>query len=148
MRRDMAVSKKNTSMTEAAKAKILERPGVNADQLDKVAAAVSVGLWKLKVAFFANRNDRESDKVKADGTLAVWLEAFYSKRPEVILEAVSRFIREDRSGFFPAPGLIMGFVEQIEREEKARESFRREVEQRRRLLEKMNAESARIDRGE
>jgi hypothetical protein len=50
---------------------------------------------------------------------ALWHGIFRNIPQEVLREAILRFIINDRKGFFPAPGQIVGYVEQIAAEHKA-----------------------------
>jgi hypothetical protein len=82
-------------------------------------AEVSIGLLTLRTAFptqARNYSDREHDMLTA-----LWLEIFAEVETGTLREAIMRFISTDRKGFFPAPGQVMGIVEEIiaERENQA-----------------------------
>jgi hypothetical protein len=70
---------------------------------------------------------------------ALWLEIFTEVERGILNEAIMRFVAADRKGFFPSPGQVMGFVEEIiaEREKRAKEdsmkihaAYLRQIQQR------------------
>jgi len=68
-------------------------------------------LVKLSLAYPSQLKNFNSDEIKIINEL--WNEIFIGVSPEILHEAVIRFIKEDRKGFFPAPGQIMGYVEEV-----------------------------------
>jgi len=131
--------KQEQTMTNAAKGQILKSGLMDERQLAQYSAAVAVSIFKLRTAFHTQaRNFRESE---IDALNALWLETFSNFRPEDIQEAVLRFIKDDRKGFFPSPGQVEGFVEQIVKERKAQEKsveyWAKEVARRHRLMAAM-----------
>jgi hypothetical protein len=75
---------------------------------------------------------------------ALWREIFLTVEPRLLHDAVVRFITNDRKSFFPSPGQIVGYVEQIIAE-KTREQERIETE---RHWAKIRAYQERIANGE
>ena len=94
-----------------AKNRIMDKYGISEQQWAIYDAEVSIGLLTLRTAFptqARNYSDREHDMLSA-----LWLEIFAEIEPGLLRESVMRFISTDRKGFFPAPGQIMGIVEEI-----------------------------------
>ena len=118
------------------------RPGIMADtgmsekQFASFYAVVTVELFKLKTAYPTQaQNWTDTDW---DAREALWLEVFAGIDPWVIHEGVLRFIKNDRKGFFPAPGQVMGYVEDVAAE--------REKEQKRIVAEAHWARVAESDK--
>ena len=106
-----------------AKNRVISKYGMTEQEWAIYDAALSIGLLTLRTAFptqTRNYSDREHDMLAA-----LWLEIFAEVNPEILREAIMRFISTDRKGFFPAPGQIMGFVEDIQKEREWQETERR-----------------------
>jgi len=106
-----------------AKNRVISKYGMTEQEWAIYDAAVSIGLLTLRTAFptqARNYSDREHDMLTA-----VWLEMFAEVKPDVLHEAIMRFIATDRKGFFPPPGLVMGCVEDIQREREWQETEKR-----------------------
>ena len=129
--------------TAAAKAQVMAKTEMPEKQWLKYEAAVKVGLFKLRTAY--PTQSRNYNATEADALTALWLENFCETCPDVLLEAVARFIKADRKGFFPAPGLIMAFVDEIEAEKRFWEDVRRNHERNKRFLAEMSDPPLRID---
>jgi len=71
--------------------------------------AISAALLKLSLAYPAQSRSFSPEEVRA--LTMLWNEAFEDIEPDMLHEAVRRFIAEDRKGFFPSPGQIRGIVE-------------------------------------
>lgn len=100
-------------------------------QTDKPIAPqkVSAQLLVLQTAFPAVV--RNFDKFEFQALQSLWYDVFKNVPEEVMREAIRRFIINDRKGFFPSPGQIVKYVEQIAAEEKMRrdeEEFKKEME--------------------
>ena len=125
-----------------AKNRIMGKFGITEQAWAIYDAEVSIGLLTLRTAFptqARNYSDREHDML-----MALWLEIFAEVEPGILREAIMRFISTDRKGFFPAPGQIMGIVEDIiaERERQA------EAERTERHYAYLREQQRRIDGGE
>ena len=125
-----------------AKNRIVDKYGMTEQEWAVYDAAMSIGLLTLRTAYptqARNYSDREHDMLSA-----LWLEIFAEIPPDIINEAIMRFIAADRKGFFPAPGQIMGVVEDIinEREKQA------EAERSERHYAYLSELQRRIDGGE
>ena len=97
-----------------AKNRIISKYGMTEQEWAIYDAALSIGLLTLRTAFptqTRNYSDKEHDMLTA-----LWLEMFAEVKPDILQEAIMRFIAKDRKGFFPAPGMVMGFVEDIIKE--------------------------------
>ena len=97
-------------------------------------ALVAAELYKLRIAYPAQARNFKPEEVAA--TNALWVEIFEGVEPQVLHEAVKRFITTDRKGFFPAPGQVAGFVEQIMKEREAAREMRRNHKRAFKILEK------------
>ena len=109
-----------------AKNRIISKYGMTEQEWAIYDAALSIGLLTLRTAFptqTRNYSDREHDMLTA-----LWLEMFAEVKPDILQEAIMRFIAKDRKGFFPAPGMVMGFVEDIQKEREWAETERRMME--------------------
>jgi hypothetical protein len=88
-------------------------------QLKQHNALIAAELYRLKTAYPTQARNFSDEEV--DATNALWFEIFAGVDPRILHEAVTRFIVTDRKAFFPAPGQIVGFIEQIIAECKAEE---------------------------
>ena len=89
-------------------------------------AAMSIGLLTLRTAYptqARNYSDKEHDMLAA-----LWLEIFAEVKPDILHEAIMRFVATDRKGFFPSPGQVMGIAEDIIKEREWRETEKRIAE--------------------
>ena len=84
------------------------------EQLKNKPQVISGLLLKLNLAYPAQSRSFTADEVKALNTL--WNEIFEKVPNDILSEAVRRFISGDRKGYFPSPGQIMGYVEEIDAE--------------------------------
>jgi len=109
-----------------AKNRIINKHGMTEQEWAVYDAAVSIGLFTLRTAFptqARNYNDKEHDML-----IALWLEIFAEISPDILHEAIMRFVSTDRKGFFPSPGQVMGLVEDIIKEREWRETEKRIAE--------------------
>ena len=77
---------------------------------------------------------RGYDQMEFKNLQSLWYDVFKNVPEELMSEAIRRFIINDRKGFFPSPGQIVGYIEQIVNEQNAqrwREDLMREQEQQR-----------------
>lgn len=56
---------------------------------------------------------RNYSQTEVEVTCALWADIFGRIHPQVFHEAVDRFILNDRKGFFPTPGQVVKYVEDI-----------------------------------
>ena len=80
-------------------------------------AVIAGALFILNTAYPAVTKNFSDDDIKE--LTALWNTIFCDIEPEILNEAVIRFVKNDRKGFFPAPGQVMGHVEQIAAEREA-----------------------------
>jgi hypothetical protein len=80
-------------------------------------AMISGALALLRTAYPTQARSFSSQERQA--TTALWQDMFRGVAPQTMTEAVTRFIASDRKAFFPAPGQIMGCIEQIIAEQQA-----------------------------
>ena len=131
-----------STLAGMAKNRIIHKFGMTEQQWIVYDAEVSIGLLTLRTAFptqARNYSDREHDMLTA-----LWLEIFAEIEPGTLREAIMRFIAADRKGFFPAPGQIMGIVEEIIDERKKQAT----AEQAERHYAYLRELQRRIDNGE
>jgi hypothetical protein len=131
-----------STFAELAKNRIMSKHGMIEQEWIVYDAAVSIGLLTLRTAFptqARNYNDREHDML-----IALWLEIFAETAPDIFHEAIMRFVATDRKGFFPSPGQVMGFAEDIIKEREWKET----EAQLERHAEYLRAIQKRIDNGE
>lgn len=64
---------------------------------------------------------RNYDKYEYQALRSLWYEIFKNVPEQLLKEAIKRFIINDRKGFFPSPGQIVGYIEQIVEERKFNE---------------------------
>jgi bacterioferritin-associated ferredoxin len=106
-----------------AKNRIMVKHGMTEQEWAAYDAALSIGLLTLRTAFptqTRNYSDREHDMLAA-----LWLEIFIDVEPGIVQEAIIRFISADRKGFFPSPGQVMQYVEDIQAERERQETEER-----------------------
>ena len=65
----------------------------------------------------------------------LWYDIFKNVPEPLMKEAIKRFIINDRKGFFPSPGQIIGCIEQIVKEQREAEETRKLIEHQRKLWE-------------
>lgn len=132
----------STAFLDMTKNTLMSKHGMTEQEWALLDAEVSISLMHAKAGYFnqcRNLSDSEYDMLAA-----TWLEMFAPIERGILHEAVMRFIRADFKGFFPTPGQVMGFVEEIleERRRKARtEAFERECE-------RLEAHNRRVQNGE
>jgi hypothetical protein len=86
---------------------------------------IAAALAKLNIAYPVQTRSFSEEDVRL--LSLVWHEAFEDTEADILEEAVKRFIKNDRKGFFPAPGQIMEYVEEIGEEiESKLQEFSRE----------------------
>lgn len=56
---------------------------------------------------------RSYDQMEFKALQSLWYDIFKNVPEEFLREAIRRFIINDRKGFFPSPGQIVGYIEQI-----------------------------------
>jgi hypothetical protein len=76
-------------------------------------------LLTLQTAFPTVVRNYDANEFKAMQSL--WYEIFKNVPEEIMQEAIRQFIINDRKGFFPSPGQIVGVIEQIVKEQKERQ---------------------------
>ena len=87
---------------------------------------------------------RNYDQFEFQAMQKLWYDIFKNVPELLMQEAIKRFIINDRKGFFPSPGQIIGYIEQIAQEQKEAEEERRMIERLEKLLEYDN----RVKKGE
>jgi len=85
----------------------------------KQNALIRAEVKVLRTAYMVQTKNMSNDDLAAIEKL--WKETFACVDPFILHEAVMRFIKKDRKGFFPAPGLIIGYIEEIVSEIKWRQ---------------------------
>ena len=78
-------------------------------------------LLVLQTAFPATVRNYDEFEFKALQSL--WYDIFKYVPPEIMREAIRRFIIKDRKGFFPSPGMIVEYIEEIADEQKFNKLF-------------------------
>ncbi len=101
----------------------------------KVQTAIASVLAILQVAYPTQARNFTQGEIQTTCTL--WGEIFGRVHPNLLHEAVKRFIQEDRKGFFPAPGQIVGYVEEIINQISSTEEMERNQQEIKRLLEEL-----------
>lgn len=114
--------------------------GMTEKQWAQYDAMVSLELARIRTVYFTQARSFSDDEYNA--IVVSWLELFVCVDQQTLHEAISRFFKADRKAFFPPPGQIMGFVEEIENERRELEWIRESVERNRRALAKMRQEDA------
>lgn len=61
---------------------------------------------------------RNYDEYEFNSLQALWYRIFKNVPEDIMSEAILRYIINDRKGFFPSPGQIIGCIEQIVKERK------------------------------
>lgn len=125
-----------------AKTRIINKFGMTEQGWAIYDAEVSIGLLTLRTAFptqSRNYSDREHDMLAA-----LWLEIFVEVERGILHEAIMRFVSNDRKGFFPSPGQIMGIVEDMQAE---REQLEKDERMREHVIERQ-AYYQRVESGE
>lgn len=64
---------------------------------------------------------RNYDQYEFQALQNLWYDIFKNIPEQLLKEAIKRFIINDRKGFFPSPGQIIGYIEQIVYEKKFNE---------------------------
>lgn len=64
---------------------------------------------------------RNYDEYEVQALQQLWYDIFKHVPEQLMREAIKRFIINDRKGFFPSPGQIVGYIEQIVAEQKEAE---------------------------
>lgn len=67
---------------------------------------------------------RNYDEYEVQALQQLWYDIFKNVPEQLMREAIKRFIINDRKGFFPSPGQIVGYIEQIVAEQKEAEMLR------------------------
>lgn len=75
---------------------------------------------------------RNYDEYEYQALRNLWYEIFKRVPQDLMEEAIKRFIINDRKGFFPSPGQIVGYIEQIVMERKFEKLLSRTYERYRR----------------
>ena len=76
-----------------------------------LAKSVTCSLFKLRTAFPTQTRNYSAEE--ANALTSLWLEVFNGICPYVLNIAVTIYIKEERTGFFPSPGQIMGIVDSL-----------------------------------
>lgn len=71
---------------------------------------------------------RNYDEYEVQALQQLWYDIFKNVPEQLLREAIKRFIINDRKGFFPSPGQIVGYIEQIVTEQKEAEMVRSMLE--------------------
>ena len=108
---DIAKIDTNIDFLKSMKDRIRQNSGLSDADWHEHEKATTMGLYRLRVAYPTQA--RNYDAVEVDSLTALWLEIFADVKPRVLAEAVTLYIKNDRSGFFPSPGQVMGAVEEI-----------------------------------
>lgn len=77
---------------------------------------------------------RNFTKGEIETTCKLWETVFQRVHPQLLHDAIGRFVLEDQKGFFPSPGQIVSYVEGIMGELRGREFMKREEEEIERIL--------------
>lgn len=64
---------------------------------------------------------RNYDEYEVQALQQLWYGIFKNVPEQLMREAIMRFIINDRKGFFPSPGQIVGYIEQIVAEQQEAE---------------------------
>lgn len=67
---------------------------------------------------------RNYDEYEVQALQQLWYDIFKNVPEQLMREAIKRFIINDRKGFFPSPGQIVGYIKQIVAEQKEAEMLR------------------------
>ena len=67
---------------------------------------------------------RNYDEYEVQALQQLWYDIFKNVPEQLMREVIKRFIINDRKGFFPSPGQIVGYIEQIVAEQKEAEMLR------------------------
>jgi hypothetical protein len=130
------------TLASAAKNRIMIKHGMTEQEWLIYDAEISFGLLTLRTAFpTQSRNYSDSE---FDMLTALWLEIFAEVERGILNEAILRFVKTDRKGFFPSPGQIVGIIEDIQAERKAVI----EEERRKQHWARVNAHENRVKNGE
>lgn len=78
---------------------------------------------------------RNYDEYEVQALQQLWYDIFKNVPEQLMREAIKRFIINDRKGFFPSPGQIVGEIEQIVAEQKEAELMKRLLEHQEAMLE-------------
>lgn len=84
---------------------------VTEKQRKEQEALIKIELAVLRTAYPTQARNFSAAEVQA--TTNLWFEIFAKVPAQLLHEAIKRFIINDRKGFFPTPGQIIGFIEQI-----------------------------------
>lgn len=71
---------------------------------------------------------RNYDQHEFEALQNLWYDIFKNVPEQLMNEAIKRFIIADRKGFFPSPGQIIGYIEQIVEEQQAAEERQKMLE--------------------
>lgn len=71
---------------------------------------------------------RNYDPMEFAALRQLWYDIFKNVPEQLMKEAIRRFIINDRKGFFPSPGQIVGCIESIVQEQETQEMLRRNRE--------------------
>lgn len=80
---------------------------------------------------------RSYNKSEYRSLLKLWYSIFRFVPENTMREAIRRYIINDRKGFFPVPGQIVGYIEQIVGEENAAREARENYLELSRLIEEI-----------
>ena len=87
---------------------------IKSDLSESKLKNISDNLSYLSVIYYAQSHNYSEDE--AIILNLIWVENFKNIEMDIFTEAVNRFIKNDKKGFFPVPGQIMGYVEEINEE--------------------------------
>lgn len=79
-------------------------------------------LMVLQTAYPTTTRNYSKSEYKA--MLGLWYSVFSKVPEDTMREAIRRYIINDRKGFFPVPGQIVGYIEQIVSEQNAAQEAR------------------------
>lgn len=101
----------------------LSRNWLQIQQETQVAVkSIADQLMVLQTAYPTTTRNYSKSEYKA--MLGLWYSVFSKVPEDTMREAIRRYIINDRKGFFPVPGQIVGYIEQIVSEQNAAQEAR------------------------
>ena len=133
-----------STYTQLAKTKnrIMSKYGITENEWNIYDAELSVGLLKLRIAF--PTQTRNYSAKEHDMLMALWFEMFVGVEKGMLNDAIMRFIRSDRQGYFPSPGQIIGIIANMQAENEQKEKQERYENH----IAELRQRQQRIDNGE
>ena len=121
-----------------ARNRIMRKALISDAQFAELYRTITRSHLRLRVEY--PTQSRNFDNSEWDALEASWLELFCDVEPEILHEAVIRFIAKDRKGYWPNSGQIMSAVEDVladlEKQRREQQS-RQEAEQLKRYYQRI-----------